>query len=184
MNRIDRENEYGIKEVPDVFICDENGEILYYSRTLKRVDFTPLTPMYGKEKWQCSIIGALGNLEDWYHIPYDERIKTFYFRTFKRNRDTGEDEPLCFAISPSEILIQPFSLVAEGDPFTFPITFYFHSHNLIWVNSENCPNYEISYEGQESQTFTKITFLKPKKTFSEIKVNNCKERLREIRGNK
>lgn len=178
MTKTDRLSEYGVKEVPDVFICDENGEILYYSRVLKRVDFIPL---YEKKNWKCSITGALGDLEDWYHIPYDEEIKTFYFRTFKRNRNTGEDEPLCFAISPSEILAQPFSLASDGDPFTFPVIFYFYPHNLIWVDDENCPNYEISFEEEKLQSSSKITFLKPKKTFKEIKIDNCKERLKEMR---
>ena len=48
MNRIDRINEYGVKEVPDIFICDEFGDILYYSKALKKVDFIP----EGKNKWR------------------------------------------------------------------------------------------------------------------------------------
>lgn len=177
MNRFDRKDEYGVKEVPDIFICNEDGNILYYSRTLKRVDFTPL---YGK-KWRCSVIGALGNFEDWYNIPYDNNVKTFYFRTFKRNKNTGKDEPLCFVIAPSEILPQPFSFAADGDPFNFPIIFDFNSDDLVWVDDENCPNYEISFKNESSLTPSKIIFLKPEKTFKDVKIDRCKKRLEEMR---
>ena len=177
MNRLDRKTEYGVKEVPDIFICDENGNILYYSRTLKRVDFIPL---YGK-KWECSIIGALGNLEDWYNIPYNSNIKAFYFRTFKRNKNTGKDEPLCFAIAPIEILPQLFSFAAGGEPFDFPIVFNFNSDDLIWLDDENCPSYEISFKNENSPAPSKITFLKPEKTFKEVKIDKYRERLKKMR---
>ena len=36
MNNKKFENSYGIKEVPDVFICDEDGKILYYSVATKK----------------------------------------------------------------------------------------------------------------------------------------------------
>jgi hypothetical protein len=43
MNRLDRIDEYGVKEVPDIYFCNGNGDVLYYSRTVKRVDLYPST---------------------------------------------------------------------------------------------------------------------------------------------
>lgn len=172
MNSISFKEEYGVKEVPDVFICNANGDILYYSKTLKRVDFTPL---YG-EKWRCSIVGVLGNLEDWYNIPYDSNVKTFYFRTFKRNKNTGKDEPLCFAVAPLEILPQAFSFATDGDPFSFPIVFNFSFNDLIWLNDESCPK-EIHLKDENFLMSSKVVFLKPEKTFKDVKIDKYKERL-------
>lgn len=174
MNRIDRINEYGVKEVPDIFICNEFGDILYYSRTLKKVNFLPER----KNKWRCEIKGAIGNIEDWYNIPLDSTIHTIYFRTFKRNKNTGEDEPLCFVITPDEIVPQGFSLAANSEPFDFPIVFTFNPYNLLWVDDIDCPAYEAIFDEEKDNLQTyEVNFIKPKRNWNQIKQDIVKERL-------
>lgn len=180
MNRADRINEYGVKEVPNLFICDKEGNVLYYSRWLKKAEFSPI---FDQRLWECNIVGAIGNLEDWYNIPYDEAVDTFYFRTFKRNRNTGEDEPLCFAITPEKIIPQGFNFAADGEPFNFPIVIRFRPHKLIWISDNDCPNYEVCFKENENEnSVSHIILSKPKRTFKEVQVNNCKKRLDALRG--
>lgn len=181
MNRANNIFEYGIKDIPDMFICNEKGEILYYSIALKKISFIPKSD----KLWKCKILIAVGNLEDWYNVPYDGSINSFYFRTFKRNKDTGKDEPLCFAITPKKIIPQKFSFKPGLEPFEFPIIFNFHPMDLLWVRSEDCPKYSISFEQCSSTPYKEekiITFTQPIKNYKQVKIEQVKKRLEELKN--
>lgn len=180
MNKADKIFRYGIKEVPDVFICNEKGDILYYSDTLKKVSFIP------KEDnlWECKIIGTIGNLDDWYNIPFDSSVHSFYFRTFKRNVEIGEDEPLCFAITPKKIIPQSFTFEADSESFNFPIVFNFKTIDLLWVKNEDCPKYYIDLEPYDSAPYVNkktVKFTRPVKNYKQVKIEQVKKRLKELK---
>lgn len=141
MNKTNRTNQYCVKEVPDLYVCNENGNILYYSNTLERVDLYPTVDGF----WRGFIETTFGNLEDWYSLPYNKEANLFYFRTFKRNTNTGEDEPLCFVISIEKIIPQGFYFKADGGLFSFPVVFSFKPEKLLFIKDEDCPKKRNRY---------------------------------------
>lgn len=181
MNKLDRIDEYGVKEVPDIYFCNGNGDVLYYSRTVKRVDLYPST----NGTWRGYIETALGNLEDWYKIAYDKDVQLIYFRTFQRNKSTGEDEPLCFVISFDEIVPQSFGFKADSDPFCFPIVFIFKPNKLIFVKDKDCPKCEVSFRQYGPGIYMEekiIRFVQPERSYKQIKTDLTKERLEELKN--
>lgn len=166
MNKTNRTNQYGVKEVPDLYVCNENGDVLYYSDTLIRVDLYPTT----NGPWRGFMETPIGNLEDWYSLPYDTEAKFFYFRTFKRNKDTGEDEPLCFVIPVEEVVPQGFYFKADGGPFTFPVVFIFKHEKLLFIRDEDCPK-------KEAKNF----IIPPEKNYKQVKAELVRKTLMELK---
>ena len=170
MNKTNRINQYGVKEVPDLYVCNENGDILYYSNTLIRVDLYPTTT----GSWRGFMETTIGNLEDWYSLPYNTEANLFYFRTFKRNTNTGEDEPLCFVIPVEEKIPQGFYFKADSGPFPFPVVFLFKPEKLLFIKDEDCPKKEIDITGSN-------IFIPPEKNYKQIKADLVRKRLMELK---
>lgn len=173
MNKANKINLYGVKEVPDLYVCNKNGDVLYYSETLTRVDLYPTTD----GSWRCFIETPIGNLEDWYNLPYDKQANLFYFRTFKRNKNTGEDESLCFVISPEKIIPQGFYFKAGEGPFRFPVVFTFKPERLIFIENEDCPKKQIDL----IEKTTKFKFAPPKKNYKQIKIELVQKTVMELK---
>ena len=131
-------NSYKVKMIPDIFYCDENGKVIYYSDNLQECYFENSNKEEGK--WKCTVVEKNGNIKSWFDIQrginsgYIERI---YLRTTKENCD-GSNDSLCLMIIPSAI--GEIKSGFEPDSyFSFPISFYFSSINSI--EDHLCPNY-------------------------------------------
>lgn len=175
MNNKKFENSYGIKEVPDVFICDEDGKILYYSVATKKMK---LSQQANSCLWEGECEIAIGNLELWFNLTHDPKVKSIYFRTWKRDRETGED--VAFAIAINEPIFHDFEicLKPDEDPFTFPIKFSFAIGKLEIVPDEDAPNVVTTID--EKANITR-TFIDPAHTLKELKAIKVKERLKELK---
>ena len=175
MNNKKFENSYGIKEVPDVFICDEDGKILYYSVVTKKMK---LSQQANSCLWegQCEI--GVGNLELWFNLTHDPKVKSIYFRTWKRDRETGED--VAFAIAINEPTFHDFEicLKPDGDPFTFPIKFSFAIGKLEIVSDEDAPNVITTIDEKANTT---RTLIDPAHSLKELKAIKIKEHLKELK---
>ena len=133
---------YAIKEVPDIFYCNENGEVLFMSRTAKSVEFQSTVDDNNIKCWSVTINDMLGDLETWFDIQdkiNHNIIKEIYFRTYARNM-SGEDIPYCFKICPIEIKNIKQGLAADGEIFNYVIKFLFY---IIpeKIDEWACPNY-------------------------------------------
>ena len=153
MNSIDKLESFGIKEVPDVYFCDEEGNILYFTQLVKHIKFSQIKrKAYGAE-WKCRFTCPLGNLENWFKIPTDINIKTIYFRTVKRSAKTGEDIPFAVAINNPQFSDFEFELGADLDNFNFPISFHFTIAQLAIINDEkNLPNVIKEFDKEKRDT--------------------------------
>lgn len=83
-------------------------------------------------------------------------------------------------ISPEEIYSGSFILGANKGSFDFPIKFKFNINNLIWINDEDCPQYEVLFIKNETPEYH---FIKPKHTYKEVKIKHIRDRLSKMRGN-
>ena len=168
---------YGYKEVPDIYLCDENGKILYFTDVTKS---TILKQINGNN-WKGRFSAAIGNLENWFKISADSNIKTIYFRTYKRSKNTGEDIP--YGILINEPNFHSFNLIfmPDMDPFDFPIQFDFKINNLRIVKGDDCPKVIKSYS--ESGKLN-IDYTKPERTFNDIKKEEITKKIKELKERK
>lgn len=165
---------YGYKEVPDIYLCDENGEILYFTDATK----TMILSQSNNKNWRGRFSAAIGNLENWLKISADSDIKTIYFRTYKRSKDTGEDVP--YGILINEPIFHDFSLIfrPDIDPFDFPIKFDFKIDNLRVVEGDDCP--EVIKTWNEHGELN-ISYIKPKRTFGDIRKEETIKKVQELK---
>lgn len=175
MNNKDFKDSYGIKEVPDIFICDEEGEILYYSTVTKKMK---LSQQANSCLWEGECEIAIGNLETWFNICHDSRVKDIYFRTWKRSKETGEDVPFAIAISGIKFHDFEICLKPDADPFTFPIKFAFAIGNLRIVTDENAPNVITSVDKNGN---TIKTFINPAQSLKQLKIKEIKEKINNMK---
>lgn len=165
---------YGYKEVPDIYLCDENGNILYFTDVTK----TMVLSQMGNKNWRGYFSAAIGNLENWFKISADSNIKTIYFRTYKRSKDTGEDIP--YGILINEPNFHSFHLMfrPDADPFDFMIKFDFKMDNLRIVEGDDCP--EVIKTWNEHGELN-ISYIKPKRIFSDIKKEEVIKKIQELK---
>lgn len=138
-------DEYGIKTIPDIYYCDEEGKVLYYSDCLTSCEFEIACSEKGL--WKLTVIEPRGNIETWLSIQRDitsKTIKQIFLRSTQRALSNGHDEPLCLCILPKNIgeIKQGFK---PDEPFIFPISFYFSV--IRQVSDSNCPNYGKDEKG-------------------------------------
>lgn len=165
---------YGYKEVPDIYLCDENGRILYFTDVAKSMILTQIN----NNNWKGRFSAAIGNLENWFKISADHNIKTIYFRTHKRSKDTGED--ISYGILINEPKFHSFNLMfkPDMDPFNFPIQFDFKLNDLRIVKGDDCP--EIIKSWNENGKLN-ISYITPKRTFNDIKKKEVTQKIKELK---
>lgn len=173
MNRNNITELYGIRNLPEVYFCDENGNIIYY------VEYTKIVKLKQKDKtkWIGKITAPIGNLESWFKIFNDASIKTIYLRGDERSCETGKDVFYAIAINEPEFKNNCFLLKPDGY-FGFEILFEFKINNLEIVEDINSPKIIKTFHDNGK---INIDYIKPEKTFDEIKTNKIKNRLKELK---
>lgn len=77
MRKVNSSGYYKIEQVPDVYVCDTKGTLLYYSNVITDFKIEPKEDFI----WECSIKMSIGNIRDWFNFLSNTSLETFYFRT-------------------------------------------------------------------------------------------------------
>ena len=136
--------EYGAKEVPDLYFCNENGKVLYLDRFLHYFIVSRHTNKEGIKGWLITFSGNIGSFQDYYDLCelIDSEKIILYARGLKRNRETGEDEPLCLEIRGSIIEKAEHHFSAGGEPINFGMSCFTYL-TINEIDDWNCPYYGI-----------------------------------------
>lgn len=134
-------NLYAFKNIPDVFYCNENGEVLYFSKTAKSVEFT-----YNKNfsnRWTLTVTDTVGNEIDFFKLQKDicnGTITDVYLRSTHRSTSDGEDYPLCLKIKVYKLGDIKCGTYSDGELFKFILPILYTQTPEL-VDDANCPNY-------------------------------------------
>ena len=149
MNKIKNKDKFDFKEVPDIFLLNEKGEIIYCIDTIKSFE----AKFQGYGKWIIKVTSSIfhkniSSLWTNYNQHYD-----IYCRTFKRNLETRKDSDFCFKFENAILKTISINADSDGEPCNFPIVFM--SDNMIFINNEECPKLVLS-ESEVKEMFYPI----------------------------
>lgn len=176
MNAKNFVDSYGIKEIPNIFLCDRNGKVLYYT---DKVIETKFIQQDNSDLWEAECTIACGNPETWFEISHNQNIESIYFRTHKRSFITGIDEPFIIAIEYPKFHNFKFCLEAEEYPFNFPITFTFAIGNMRFVKDEDAPDIIKTINTNGDIT---INFIDPAHSMRQLTLQEMKEMKARFKG--
>lgn len=139
-----KDDNFGVKEVPDLFFINKEDNTLVYSAdTLKKFKAEYID--YGK--WTIKF-KTLGFCESFYQLweNYD-RHYDIYCRTFKRRFKDGKDYELCFKFNNAILDKSQINLGVDDDPCDFPTIF--SSDNIEIIDDKDCPKFGLNENGEK-----------------------------------
>lgn len=142
MQSIEQSDFFSLKYIPDIYFCDENGKVLFFSESAIKVIFKKKT----KYQWKCKISDPIGNFTDYFeliNLLEENKIKYVFFRTTQKNLSLGKEVPFCFKIRLDEnIEVKNNEISFSSEDFVFfDIFFNFYAHNNpCEIKEEYCPN--------------------------------------------
>ena len=124
---------YGFKEVPDAFFCLKGS---------KTVDFALTTLKYFKYEndggvYYLTFKDVLFDPTTFLLIEEWLDRTDLYLRSYKRNKETGKDEPFCMKFEGLKFISSSFDAAADGDPAEFFYTIAAESKSFI--EDSECP---------------------------------------------
>ena len=142
MQSIERSDFFSLKYLPNIYFCDENGKVLFFSESAIKVIFKKKT----KYQWKCKISDPIGNFTDYFeliNLLEENKIKYVFFRTTQKNLSLGKEVPFCFKIRLDEnIEVKNNEISFSSEDFVFfDIFFNFYAYNNpCEIKEEYCPN--------------------------------------------